>query len=46
MANDWNYRPILLLIIFAVELNDIFAYICGHLFGHRKICPDTSPNKQ
>ncbi|MGB9473777.1 MAG: phosphatidate cytidylyltransferase, partial [Candidatus Udaeobacter sp.] len=27
MANDWNYRPILLLIIFAVELNDIFAYI-------------------
>src|SRR5947199_6080227 len=36
MANDWNYRPILLLIIFAVELNDIFAYICGHLFGSRK----------
>src|SRR6266550_2868499 len=34
MANDWNYRPILLLIIFAVELNDMFAYICGHLFGH------------
>src|SRR5213083_3263660 len=32
MANDWNYRPILLLIIFAVELNDIFAYICGNLF--------------
>jgi len=33
-----NYRPILLLIIFAVELNDIFAYICGHLFG-TKIFP-------
>ncbi len=45
MANDWNYRPILLLIIFAVELNDIFAYICGHLFGHRKFIPNTSPNK-
>src|SRR3989449_8936737 len=45
MANDWNYRPILLLIIFAVELNDIFAYICGHLFGHRKFVPNTSPNK-
>src|SRR4029450_7436991 len=42
---DWNYRPILLLIIFAVELNDIFAYICGHLFGHRKFVPNTSPNK-
>jgi phosphatidate cytidylyltransferase len=35
----------LLLIIFAVELNDIFAYICGHLFGHRKFVPNTSPNK-
>ncbi|PYL07193.1 MAG: phosphatidate cytidylyltransferase [Verrucomicrobia bacterium] len=45
MANDWNYRPILLLIICAVELNDIFAYICGHLFGHRKFVPHTSPNK-
>src|SRR5262249_11470402 len=45
MANDANYRPILLLIIFAVELNDIFAYICGHLFGHRKFVPNTSPNK-
>ena len=45
MANDWNYRPILLLIIFAVELNDIFAYICGHSFGHRKFVPNTSPNK-
>src|SRR5216117_2124617 len=45
MANDWNYRPILLLIIFAVELNDIFAYICGHVFGHRKFVPNTSPNK-
>ena len=45
MANDWNYRPILLLLIFAVELNDIFAYICGHLFGHRKFVPNTSPNK-
>lgn len=45
MANDWNYRPILLLILCTVELNDIFAYICGHLFGHRKFVPNTSPNK-
>jgi phosphatidate cytidylyltransferase len=45
IANDWNYRPILLLIIFAVELNDVFAYICGHLFGRRKFVPNTSPNK-
>jgi phosphatidate cytidylyltransferase len=45
IANDWNYRPILLLVICAVELNDIFAYICGHLFGRRKFVPNTSPNK-
>src|SRR5947207_10598116 len=45
ISNDWNYRPILLLIIFAVELNDVFAYICGHLFGHRKFVSNTSPNK-
>src|SRR5437667_6794455 len=45
MANDWNYRPIFLLILCSVELNDIFAYICGHLFGHRKFVPNTSPNK-
>ena len=45
MANEWNYRPIVLLIICAVELNDIFAYICGHVFGHRKFVPNTSPNK-
>jgi phosphatidate cytidylyltransferase len=45
IANDWNYRPMLLLIICAVELNDIFAYICGHLFGKRKFVPNTSPNK-
>ena len=38
MANDWNYRRMLLLVILAVELNDIFAYICGHLFGRQKIC--------
>jgi phosphatidate cytidylyltransferase len=45
IANDWNYRPILLLVIWAVELNDIFAYLCGHLFGRRKFVPNTSPNK-
>src|SRR5437773_2686520 len=44
LANDWNYRPILLLIIFAVELNDIFVYIFGHLFGRQKFVPHTSPN--
>ena len=45
MTNDADFRPIIMLIILTVELNDVFAYITGKLFGHRKIAPHTSPNK-
>ncbi len=45
IANDAEFRPIILLIILTVELNDVFAYITGKTFGHRKIAPQTSPNK-
>ena len=45
LANDTNFRAILLLLFIAVEMNDIFAYLCGNLFGRRKLCPNTSPNK-
>lgn len=37
--------PLLLAIILCVELNDIFAYCTGKLFGRRKLAPQTSPNK-
>ena len=44
-ANDNEYRPMLVLIIAAVELNDVFAYLCGRTFGRRRLAPNTSPNK-
>jgi phosphatidate cytidylyltransferase len=45
MANSAAYRPLLLLIILAVQLNDIFAFCCGRLIGGPKWLPETSPNK-
>ena len=44
-ANDSLFRPMLLWLISAVELNDIFAYITGKSLGRRKLAPQTSPNK-
>jgi phosphatidate cytidylyltransferase len=45
LANDANYRPMLLLILLTVELNDVFGYVVGKPLGHRKLCPNTSPKK-
>jgi phosphatidate cytidylyltransferase len=45
LANDRQYRPLLILIFLAVELNDVFAFIVGKSFGRRKLAPKTSPKK-
>ena len=45
MANEPGYRPIVLLLLMAVALNDVFAFTCGKLIGGPKLLPQTSPNK-
>lgn len=45
LANDTNFRPMLLWLILCVELNDVFAYIVGKTLGRKKLAPNTSPNK-
>ncbi len=45
IANDTDYRPIILMLLLTVELNDIFAFITGKLFGRRQLAPVTSPGK-
>ena len=45
IANDANYRPILLMLLFAVGLNDVFAFCVGTALGGPKLLPHTSPNK-
>lgn len=44
-ANDDRFRSLILFVLIAVELNDVFAYLSGRLFGRRKLVPQTSPNK-
>ena len=44
-ANFAHGTAIQLAILLCVELNDIFAYCTGKLFGRRKLAPQTSPNK-
>ncbi|MSQ94811.1 MAG: phosphatidate cytidylyltransferase [Gemmataceae bacterium] len=45
IANDENYRPMIILLLLSVEANDIFAFMAGKTLGRRKLCPNTSPNK-
>ena len=45
MGNEPGYRPIVLLLLTAVAINDVFAFTAGKLLGGPKLLPATSPNK-
>jgi len=45
MTNDKDYRPIVLMLLLGVQLNDVFAFCVGKTLGHRKLVPHTSPGK-
>ncbi|HVM80935.1 MAG TPA: phosphatidate cytidylyltransferase [Stellaceae bacterium] len=45
IANDANYRPLILLLLLAVGINDVAAYVVGKTLGGPKLLPGTSPNK-
>lgn len=40
-----SYRDIVVLLLLGVEVNDVFAYCSGRIFGKRKLLPQTSPGK-
>lgn len=45
LANDDNYRPMILMVLASAEMNEIFAYLAGKSLGHVALCPNTSPQK-
>jgi phosphatidate cytidylyltransferase len=45
LANDTHYRSLMLLLVFSIQINDVFAYIVGKSMGGPKLAPQTSPNK-
>jgi phosphatidate cytidylyltransferase len=45
LANDAQYRPLIILFLLSVEANDVFAFAVGKTLGRRQLCPNTSPHK-
>lgn len=45
LANDVMGRPMILMMLVCVQLNDVFAFTCGRLLGRDKLAPKTSPGK-
>jgi phosphatidate cytidylyltransferase len=45
LANDRDYRPLMIFLLATVEINDVGAFVIGRTFGRRPLCPQTSPDK-
>lgn len=45
LANDPNYRPLMILVLLAVEMNDVFAFVVGKTLGRHPLASHTSPKK-
>jgi len=45
IGSESQARLAVLLLIVLTEVNDILQFICGKLFGRRKVIPAISPNK-
>ena len=44
-APEAGAAGLVFLLLLATEANDVLQYVCGKLFGRRKIIPKVSPNK-
>jgi len=45
LADQAGSGRIVLWLLLCIALNDVAAYLCGNLWGHRKLCPNISPGK-
>ena len=45
LGNGADYRPIIVLMILGVAMNDVLAYCVGKAIGGPKLLPNTSPGK-
>ena len=45
LANDDNYRPLILMVLVSAEMNDLFAFLIGKTLGRIPLCPNTTSKK-
>ena len=45
LANDVNYRPLILMVLVSAEMNDLFARQTGRALGRIPLLPNTTPRQ-